>query len=235
MRYRAFSFYLSIRPTTHTIPMPSLALNSGHAPNSGHALNPRHAPPPRSMSVALCSMKPHNGTDYLQFYETSQYVTGLILYPIICIYGLVGNCLILAVLSRKSMQSSTNIYLSALAVSDTLKLVNDLLYSLTVLLTHLARPHGQRMFRLLYPNSHFISNMSASVSSWLTVSVAVERFLLVCHPTRSVTLVTRSRAICIAVACYVLMTAVAVPSAFRYQVSWAWLGGVARGVMRGRG
>lgn len=164
-------------------------------------------------------MNTHNGTAYTEFYEVSRFITGLILYPLICVYGLVGNCLILAVLSRKSMHTSTNVYLSALAVSDTLKLVNDLLYSLTVLLTRVAHDHGQRMFRLLYPNSHFVSNMSASVSSWLTVSVAVERFVLVCHPTRSVTLVTRSRAVCITIACYLVMTALAVPSAFRYQVS----------------
>ncbi len=35
---------------------------------------------------------------------------------------------------QKSMQTSTNVYLTALAVADSIKLVNDTLYFLTVLL-----------------------------------------------------------------------------------------------------
>ena len=82
-----------------------------------------------SSSTETCVLEQYESVDYLQFYRVSMFITGLICYPIICVYGLVGNCLILVVMSRKSMQSSTNVYLSALAVSDTLKLVNDLLYS----------------------------------------------------------------------------------------------------------
>ncbi|KAK2180196.1 hypothetical protein NP493_455g01013 [Ridgeia piscesae] len=154
---------------------------------------------------------------FSEFYHTAQFVTGLICYPILCALGLVGNTFILIVMSQKSMTTSTNVYLSALAVSDIIKLINDVLYSLTILLLKVSPIAGNRMFGYLYPHAHFVFNMSSCVSSWLTVSVAFERYILVCHPTRSVSLITRQRAVTISVACYVIMTSVAVPSALRYR------------------
>ena len=154
---------------------------------------------------------------YIDFYNNAQQVTGLICYPIFCVLGLIGNVLILIVLAQKSMQTSTNVYLSALAVSDIIKLMNDSLYFLTVLLLQTHPPSGNKAYGYLYPYAHFVFNMAVCVSSWLTVSVAVERFVLVCHPARSKGLITISRARMLSTACFVLMTALAVPSALRYQ------------------
>ena len=151
------------------------------------------------------------------FYKTAQFVTGLICYPIICAYGLLGNIFILIVLAQKAMHTSTNVYLSALAVSDIIKLVNDSLYFLTILLYETDPAAGNKAFGYLYPYAHFIFNMSVCVSSWLTVSVAVERYILVCHPIKSKTLTTIPRAKWISSVCFFFMTAVAVPSALRYR------------------
>ena len=156
-------------------------------------------------------------TPYHDFYTTARFVTGLICYPIICAYGLLGNVFILIVFAQKSMYTSTNVYLSALAVSDIVKLVNDSLYFLTILLYETSPAAGNKAFGYLYPYAHFIFNMSVCVSSWLTVSVAVERYLLVCHPIKSKTLTTLPRAKLISMTCFVVMTAVAVPSALRYH------------------
>ncbi len=154
---------------------------------------------------------------YENFYETARFVTGLICYPIICFYGLIGNILILVVLAQKSMDTSTNVYLSAMAVSDIVKMVNDLLYFLTILLYHTNPVAGNKCFGYLYPYAHFFFNMSVCVSSWLTVSVAVERYLLVCHPIRSKTVISIAKAKVISIVCFVIMTAVAIPSALRYE------------------
>lgn len=155
--------------------------------------------------------------DFHDFYKTAQFVTGLICYPIICAYGMLGNIFILIVLRQKAMHTSTNVYLSALAVADLLKLVNDSLYFLTILLFETDPDAGNKAFGYLYPYAHFIFNMSVCVSSWLTVSVAVERYILVCHPIKSKTLTTIPRAKWISAICFFVMTAVAVPSAFRYR------------------
>lgn len=158
-----------------------------------------------------------NSTKYQQFYNNAQFVTGLVCYPIICIIGLTGNIFILVVLGQKAMQTSTNVFLSALAVSDIIKLVNDFLYFLTVLLQATDPSAGNKAFGYLYPYAHFIFNMSVCVSSWLTVSVALERYILVCHPTRAKGLTSIPRAKIISTICFICMTAIAIPSALRYK------------------
>ena len=154
---------------------------------------------------------------YMDFYDNAQFVTGLICYPIICLIGLTGNILIVIVLAQKSMATSTNVYLSALAIGDIIKLINDLLYFLTVLLVKVDPISGNKMYGYLYPYAHFIFNMSVCVSSWLTVSVAAERYILVCHPTQAISLTTIPRAKIITTVCFIFMTAIAIPSALRYR------------------
>jgi len=68
---------------------------------------------------------------YYELYTAARFITGLILYPIICLFGLTGNALIIVVLVHKVALSSTDVLLAALAISDTVKLINDLLYSAT--------------------------------------------------------------------------------------------------------
>lgn len=171
-----------------------------------------------SSSVFWCrneSAMPHEET-FVEFYQTARFVTGLILYPCICIPGLLGNVLTLIVLWERNMRTSTNAFLSALAVSDSIKLINDLLYFLSILLLRTDDTIGNRAYGYLYPYAHFIFSMSVCVSSWLTVSVAVERYIMVCHPTRARHLCSRQRAVTVCVAVYIIMTTLALPSALRY-------------------
>ena len=79
-----------------------------------------------SKNVASCDDQMQDA--HKDFYETAQYITGLIIYPVLCILGITGNILALVVLNHRDMATSTNVYLSALAVSDTFKLLNDLMY-----------------------------------------------------------------------------------------------------------
>jgi len=55
---------------------------------------------------------------YYELYTAARFITGLILYPIICMFGLTGNTLIIVILARKVALSSTDVLLSALAISD---------------------------------------------------------------------------------------------------------------------
>lgn len=53
-----------------------------------------------------------DGSDeYETFYGNAQFATGLIVYPVLCVTGIIGNSLSLVVLSHKDMATSTNIYL----------------------------------------------------------------------------------------------------------------------------
>ncbi|KAL8608088.1 hypothetical protein ACOMHN_023904 [Nucella lapillus] len=160
------------------------------------------------------SAQPHD-EEFYEFYETSQFITGLILYPCICIPGLLGNIITLLVLSHRNMRTSTNAFLSALAVADSIKLINDLLYFCTILLLRTDDEIGNRAYGYLYPYAHFIFSMSVCVSSWLTVSVAVERYILVCHPTRARNVCNRGRAVTVCAGVFLVMSALALPSALR--------------------
>ncbi|GFS15574.1 FMRFamide receptor-like [Elysia marginata] len=156
--------------------------------------------------------------EYRQFYETTQFVCGLIVYPIMCIVGLTGNLLALVVLNHRDMRTSTNVYFSSLAVSDFIKLLNDLMYFIIVAISLNDPALGERMISFVYPVAHYVFNMSVCVTAWLTVSVAVERYISVCHPSRAKQLCTirRARSVCTCV--FLLMSVLAVPSALRYEM-----------------
>ncbi|XP_050404494.1 nociceptin receptor [Patella vulgata] len=174
------------------------------------------------INFTLCMSEdeePHHEA-HQEFYEVSRMITGLILYPCICFPGLLGNILTIIVLSQTNMRTSTNAFLSALAVADGIKLINDILYFLVIVFYKTDTTIGNRAYGYLYPYAHFIFNMSVCVSSWLTVSVAVERYILVCHPTRARNVCSRKRAVYTCIAVYVVMTALALPSALRYRTIW---------------
>ncbi|XP_052822503.1 FMRFamide receptor-like [Octopus bimaculoides] len=155
--------------------------------------------------------------EYSEFYTQSQFITGLILYPIFCIPGIIGNALTIIVLTQKTMRTSTNAFLSALAISDMIKLMNDLMYFIVLLISRSYPTIGKTAFGYIYPYAHFIFNLAACVSSWLIVSVAAERYLMVCHAAQAKTLCTRRIAIIVSAVIYTCMTILAIPSAIRYK------------------
>ena len=152
------------------------------------------------------------------FYQTAQYITGLAIYPLLCVIELTGNALSLVVLNHRDMATATNVYLSALAVSDTLKLLNDLMYFIILVILKITLTVGQRMMSYVYPYAHYVFNMSACVTAWLTISVAVERYICVCHAASAKELCTISRARMICGIVFIFMALLSVPSCFRYRV-----------------
>jgi len=91
---------------------------------------------------------------YREVYETAQFITGLILYPVFCCFGLTGNCLTLVVLRSPKLGGSTSAFLAALAVSDGVKLINDLFYFIVILLMHVEPTYGDLAFNVIYPYAH---------------------------------------------------------------------------------
>jgi len=95
---------------------------------------------------------------------------------VLVVAGLIANALTLAVLSRPSMHSSTNSYLSALAVCDSVVLTcSALLIGLPALPLHLishyvhAGPYAY-ILSYVYP----LALVAQTATVWLTVSFAVE-------------------------------------------------------------
>ena len=123
---------------------------------------------------------PDNGTmsavapddHYRELYHVAQFITGLILYPIFCCFGLTGNCLTLVVLRSRKLggvmsaflagptvvgafhAGSLSAFLAALAVSDGVKLINDLFYFLVILAGRIRPTYGDLAFNVIYPYAH---------------------------------------------------------------------------------
>nr|WJJ60807.1 APGWamide receptor 1 [Aplysia californica] len=155
---------------------------------------------------------------YKEFYMMAQFITGLIVYPILCIIGITGNVLALVVLNHRDMRTSTNVYLSSLAVSDTFKLLNDAMYVIIVAISQSDQDLSEKFMSSLYPVAHYVFNMSVCVTSWLTVSVAVERYISVCYASRAKQLCTIPRARFVCTFVFIFMSILAIPSGLRYEM-----------------
>ena len=169
-----------------------------------------------SKNVASCDDQMQDA--HKDFYETAQDITGLIISPVLCILGITGNILALVVLNHRDMATSTNVYLSALAVSDTFKLLNDLMYFIILVVLQSNPQTGQIMMSYVYPYAHYIFNMSVCVTAWLTISVAAERYICVCHPSKAKELCTIPRAKIVCSVVFLFMSVLSIPSGFRYRV-----------------
>lgn len=100
----------------------------------------------------------------------------------VCSFGIVSNALNIIVLTRRSMLNATNCLLTALAVTDLLTMVVYVPYAGYFYCYAQPDPaYGHRYVWIVYLlfNSAF-SITAHTVAVWLTVSIAVFRYIVVC-------------------------------------------------------
>ncbi|XP_064467552.1 G-protein coupled receptor dmsr-1-like [Ornithodoros turicata] len=104
----------------------------------------------------------------------------------VCVFGIVANVLNIIVLTRRNMVSPTNGILTGLAVADMLVITTYLPYTVyTHVLPH--PPGGGQSFSaavFILIHAH-VSIVFHTISTWLTVTLAVWRFLAVSFPANS--------------------------------------------------
>jgi len=101
------------------------------------------------------------------------------LIPSVVLFGVSGNLVNVAVLTRRSMKSSTNSYLTALAVYDILYLV----FALTMTLNHYSAVSGSAWYQhYRVPFGRPLTDTASNTGIWLTLTFTVERYIGVCHP-----------------------------------------------------
>ncbi len=105
---------------------------------------------------------------------------------IVAIFGIFGNLTTALILTRPSMRSPNNLYLTALAVFDTCLLITAILiYSVEYVIEYMDN-FQMYVAWLTYLRFCFaLSHISQTGSVYITVAVTIERFLAVCHPSRA--------------------------------------------------
>lgn len=138
---------------------------------------------------------------------------------IICLLGSVANSVNIAVLSRKEMISSTNSILTALAFADLLVMIDYIPLALHIY-TNIAEPLNRNSYAwalFVYFHSIF-SQTFHTISIWLTITLAVWRFVAIKFPQKNKTLCNRTNTnIAIAVA-YIVCPVVCLPIYFAMTI-----------------
>lgn len=105
---------------------------------------------------------------------------------LVCIFGSIANVLNIAVLTRREMQSPTNMILTGLAVADLLVMIEYIPYTIHGYLYKRSRrdtfTYGWSMFVLIHSN---FTQVCHTISIFLTVTLAVWRYIAVAHPQKN--------------------------------------------------
>jgi hypothetical protein len=101
------------------------------------------------------------------------------LASIICVLGIIANGVNIIVLTRKNMISATNTILTALAVADGLTMMAYLPFAILYYWASDDHSRGVAEFFLFYI---YFSVLAHSISIWLTVTLAVFRYLFIGYP-----------------------------------------------------
>lgn len=105
---------------------------------------------------------------------------------LVCIFGSIANVLNIAVLTRREMQSPTNMILTGLAVADLLVMIEYIPYAIHMYLYQRSRrdtfTYGWSIFVLFHSN---FTQVCHTISICLTVTLAVWRYIAVAHPQRN--------------------------------------------------
>ena len=138
---------------------------------------------------------------------------------VVCLFGIVSNAVNIAVLTRRSMSSPANCLLTSLAVTDLLTMMSYLPFA--AYFYCYSRPHWghghQRAWivYLLFNNNFIITSHTASV--WLTVSLAIFRYVVVCYPSQGPTLCSSYRAKVTIVAVFATTVVSCIPNYVLYR------------------
>lgn len=139
----------------------------------------------------------------------------------VCVFGVVANMLNIIVLTRKNMVSSTNIILTGLAISDGLTMAFYFPWALQMYVIHgtavsLDRDtEGCAKFQLSYA---IISVVVHSISIWLTVSLAVFRYVFIRFPRIGAQYCNVQRAKTALITVAAVVTVVCIPNAISYEM-----------------
>lgn len=142
---------------------------------------------------------------------------------IVCCLGTIANAVSIAVLTRRSMRSSTYTYLAALAVCDSLVLFLTLL----IIINDTQHPDSPKQMdefhAILFPFVHPSAVVFQVTSIWLTLAFTVDRYIMICHPFKAERMCRRSRARKVIISIYIMGLAFNIPRFLEYKTTFLTL------------
>ncbi|CAL1530099.1 unnamed protein product [Lymnaea stagnalis] len=146
----------------------------------------------------------------------------------VCLFGVLSNSANIIVLTRKNMASSTNTLLLWLAVCDLLKMLDYLLFAIHFYVMEPGDPTGPAFptrdyswicFLLFHASFSIVCH---AISIWLTIALAIFRYIYICKPTSGVFYCSQERARFVVFIVVVLTTVICAPNyaVNTYGVAW---------------
>ena len=139
---------------------------------------------------------------------------------IVCIFGVLSNILNVIVLTRRHMITPTNCILTALAIADFLTMLTYLVYATYFYIATEPKweaHHSQGWMYFILVHNHFIITCH-NMAMWFTVSLAVFRYIFVCHHVIGNRLCSLNRAILTITIIVIATIIVCIPNYFLYKV-----------------
>jgi len=139
----------------------------------------------------------------------------------VCVFGVMANVLNIIVLTRKNMISSTNIILTGLAVSDGLTMAFYLPFALqtNVIYGTEAHPDRDSLAHVRYTLAYAIASVILhSISIWLTVTLAVFRYVFIRFPRVGAQYCNIKRAKTAVFSVGIVVTIVCIPNSISYEL-----------------
>ncbi|XP_076315577.1 thyrotropin-releasing hormone receptor-like [Tachypleus tridentatus] len=154
---------------------------------------------------------------HLRFLNLSRFWIQRVFVPIISFVGVVGNLSTIVIMTRRHMRSSTNNYLTGLAIFD-------MLYLMCILILSISHYPGMTDFHhvnywRLWPYTILLTDACSNTSVWLTVAFTIERYVAVCHPIKGKVYCTESRARKVVITVAFVCSCLTIPTPFEWTVT----------------
>ena len=159
-------------------------------------------------------------SDLLKFMKGYKPIHGY-LAAIVCVFGVIANILNIVVLTRKNMQTSTNVILTGLAISDALTMAAYFPWVIVMYVVHGTEisphrdTHGTAVFQMSYA---IFSVVVHTISIWLTVTLAVFRYVFIRFPRKGARYCNIDKAKLAVVIVVIVVTIVCIPNSVSYRI-----------------
>ncbi|XP_053100321.1 nociceptin receptor isoform X3 [Hemicordylus capensis] len=133
-------------------------------------------------------------------------VTIVVVYSIVCIVGLVGNCSVMYVIIRfTKMKTATNIYIFNLALADTLCLITLPFQGTDTFMG--SWPFGNALCKIAISIDYY--NMFTS--TFTLTMMSVDRYIAICHPIKALDIRTPHKAKVVNICIWALASVFGIP------------------------